>query len=245
MSNDRNHALKLFWQGITLALLMLVSLQNGLAQTQRENKLVIVLIDQTDSFGTNAERGTAQILYWDEALKKVKAIVNTLRARDEFVLLAINDRGFLDENILIKLQQFNRSALKARIETRTLAEQVLKLKREERNYTRTDIAGSLRQAAYLATREKMAKTVVICFSDMIQEPALPRLAELSDLHFPENTRGYFYFVDASGYERWNQVLQAWVPVLQRAGMDIGASETPNFFQYGETDRALLRMQKEW
>lgn len=233
------------WRSFALALLLLFACRNGESQTLHESKLVIVLIDQTDSFGSDAERGVARTLYWDEALKKVKTIVNALRAKDEFIVLAINDRGFVDENILIKLQQFNRSALKARIETRTLGEEVLKLKREERCYSRTDITGSLRHAAHIAAREKLPKTVVICFSDMIQEPALPKLSEAADLHFPAKTKGYFYFVDASGFERWSQVLQAWVPLLQHAGMDIGDSETPNFFQYGETDRALVRMLKEW
>jgi len=233
------------WRSFVWALLLLAACRTVEAQSTHESKLVIVLVDQTDSFGSNAERGVAQTLYWDEALKKVKTVVNALRAKDEFILLAINDRGFMDENILIKLQQFNRSALKARIETRTLGEEVLKLKREERRYSRTDITGSLRHAAHIAAREKMPKTVVICFSDMIQEPALPKLSEAADLRFPAKTKGYFYFVDASGFERWNQVLQAWVPLLQHAGMDIGDSETPNFFQYGETDRALVRMLKEW
>lgn len=244
MNHTCSHSSRL--QRLTFALAcLLLNWQNIDAQTSRESKLVIVLIDQTDSFGTNAEKGTAQTLYWDEALKKIRMIVNALRARDEFVMLAINDRGFLDENILIKLQQFNRSALKARIETRRLGEEVLALKREERRYTRTDITGTLRQAAYIAAREKMARTVVICFSDMIQEPALPKIEEAADLHFPTNTRGYFFFVDASGYDRWTQVLQAWTPLLRRAGMEIGDRETPDFFQYGETEQALLRMMKEW
>jgi len=245
MDHKNHKPFGLIWRILLLALFLVPCWHSGYARTSRESKLVIVLIDQTDSFGTHAERGTAQSLYWDEALKKIKIIVNALRAKDEFILLAINDRGFMDENILIQLQQFNRSALKARIETRTLGEEILKLKREERRYTRTDITGTLYQAAYIANREKLDKTIVISFSDMIQEPNLPKAADTADLSFPENTTGYFYFVDASGLERWNQVLQAWVPLLQKAGMILGDIKTPNFFQYGETDRALQRMQKEW
>lgn len=209
------------------------------------SRLVIVLIDQTDSFGINAERGTAQTLYWDEALKKIKVIVNGLHAKDEFVVLAINDLGFRDENILINLQQLDRSSLKARMEMRNLGSEVLRLKRPERKFTRTDILGALHQAAHIARRENLARTVLVCFSDMIQEPKLPTLEEARDLAFPANTRAYFYFVDASGLVRWNQVLQAWTPLLRRAGVEIGREETPNFFQYGETDRALQRMLREW
>lgn len=219
--------------------------QSAQAQVPAANKLVIVLVDQTDSFGTNAVRGTAENLYWDEALQKAGAIVKSLHAKDEFVLLAINDNGFVDENILVKLQQFDRSGLKARLQTRQVAEQILKLKRPERKYRRTDITGALHQAAHIANREKMAGTVVICFSDMIQEPNLPTAAEVRDLHFPDHSRGYFYFVDASGLDKWNAVLQAWTPLLRAANMDIGDTETPNFFQYGETDRALQRMVREW
>ena len=143
------------------------------------------------------------------------------------------------------MQQFDRSGLKARLQTRQVAEQILKLKRPERKYRRTDITGALHQAAHIANREKMAGTVVICFSDMIQEPNLPTAAEVRDLHFPDHSGGYFYFVDASGLDKWNAVLQAWTPLLRAANMDIGDTETPNFFQYGETDRALQRMVREW
>ena len=229
-----------------LALLCMGSYQRGMAQfPPSTNKLVVVLIDQTDSFGANTERGTAQILYWNEALTKIKTVVNALKAKDEFVLLAINDQGFVDENIVIKLQQFDRSALKARMQTRNLAAEILRLERPDRPYKRTDIISALYQAAHIAAREKMAKTIVVCFSDMIQEPRLPTLEDSRDLHFPDNTRGYFFFVDASGLDHWNQVLQAWTPLLRRANVDVGDVTTPNFFQYGETDRAMQRMLREW
>jgi hypothetical protein len=230
---------------IAIGIALMGGWQIGHAQSPATNKLVIVLVDQTDSFGTNAVRGSAETLYWDEALQKANAIVKSLHAKDEFVLLAINDNGFVDENILINLQQFERSGLKARLQTRQVAEQILKLKRPERKYHRTDITGALHQAAHIANRENMARTIVICFSDMIQEPNLPTAAEVRDLRFPDHTKGYFYFVDASGLDKWKIVLQTWTPLLRSAQMDIGGAATPNFFQYGETDRALQRMVKEW
>lgn len=215
------------------------------ARSQEKSRLVLVLLDETDSFGRNTTRGQAETLYWDEALLQIKTIVNALKPGDEFLLIAIDDKGFEEEDVLIPLIQLDRAFLKAKIAKKKLLSQIQGLQRRKTVYHSTDILSALYQAAHQAHMGKNQQTVILCFSDMIQEPKMPGLAESQDLAFPASSEGFFFFVDASGRSEWQGILHTWVPILTRAGLQIGAESSPHFFQFGESKLRLAQILAQW
>lgn len=214
-------------------------------QVIKDPRLVIILVDETDSFGQYSKRGKAKVLYWDEALALSKKVVNALDPGDEFLLISINEKGFEEEDILIPLQQLDLSFLKAKIQKRKLCHQILSLKRKKATYRSTDILGALYQAAHFAKMEKGFKPILICFSDMVQEPRMPTMAQSKDLAFPSGTKGYFFFVDTSGKKQWDLIIKSWLPILNHAQLDAGDQNKPNFFQYGESKLWLNRIISSW
>jgi hypothetical protein len=210
-------------------------------------RLVIVLLDETDSFGTNTSRGVADSLYWNDALRFTKTIVKQLKSGDEFAVLAIDEKGFEEEDILIPFQQLERTFLRAKVQKNKLGSRILQLKRRKERYTQTDILGAMYQSAYFANKEPGRETVIFCFSDMRQEPNWPTMNDAKNLSFPPDAVGHFFFVDASGKEEWEQLTNVWKPIFTHAGLTVstGNSNSLNFYQHGESSLRIQNILSEW
>lgn len=237
---------------LLLALLVSASviLNNSLFANPAQNvdkrpRFVIILLDETDSFGQNSEHGVAKSLYWNDALAMTRIIVKQLNPGDELIVLAIDERGFEEEDILVPMHQFDRAFLKSRIEKKKIIRKIMALQRRKDKYSQTDILGALYQAAYFTGKETDFKTVIFCFSDMRQEPRWPTATEAKDLSFPPNTTAYFFFVDASGKERWQRLVDVWKPIFKHARLEIQDGGSLNFFQYGESATAVKRILQDW
>lgn len=234
--------------GLLLLLILITDSAQTFAQIKRDVKkprFAIILLDETDSFGSNTQRGAAQSLYWPDALAMAKLIIQNLEPGDEFVVLAIDETGFQEEDILIPFHQFDRAFLKSRIEKKRILQDVMSLTRRKEKYSRTDILGSMFQAAHFAAKESEFETVVFCFSDMIQEPKWPTLPDAKGLSFPPTTTGYFFFVDASGQGQWQRLVEVWKPIFENAGLQIHNDGSLNFFQHGESALAVKRILNDW
>lgn len=238
---------KHFWKLCVLLLLAAGSTEASaqIKHAVKKPKFAIILLDETDSFGSNTIHGTAQSLYWQDALAMTKLIIQSLEPGDEFVVLAIDEVGFQEEDILVPFHQFDRAFLKSRIEKKRILNNIMNLSRRKEKYSRTDILGSMYQAAYFAARESEFEIIIFCFSDMIQEPKWPTLADAKGLSFPPNATGYFFFVDASGQERWQKLVEAWKPIFENAGLEIYDDSALNFFQHGESALAIKRILSNW
>lgn len=217
----------------------------GFEKNQKTSKLVIVLIDETDSFGKDTKHGVAKSLYWDDALKMTKTIVHSLGSGDEFLLLAIDEKGFQEEDIRIPFHQFDRAFLRAKLEKNKITRKILSLARRKEKYSRTDILGALYQAAHFAQKEQGREIVLFCFSDMKQEPKEPSLADAKSLRFPPNSTGYFFFVDASGRDEWQRLVEVWHPIFQSAGLNANHGNSIAFFQHGESNLRINRIIAQW
>lgn len=242
-TNTFNHLLEL-----CLLLILAAGSIEASAQIKhavKKPKFAIILLDETDSFGSNTQHGTAQSLYWPDALAMTKLIVQNLEPGDEFVVLAIDEVGFQEEDILIPFHQFDRAFLKSRIEKKRILNNIMNLSRHKEKYSRTDILGSMYQAAHFAAKESEFEISVFCFSDMIQEPNWPSLADAKGLSFPSNATGYFFFVDASGQERWQKLVEVWKPIFENAGLGVYDDGALNFFQHGESALAVKRILSNW
>ena len=228
-----------------LSALMLIAVTATLADTNKVNhsRLVIILLDETDSFGSDKQHGVAKTLYWEDALRLSCNIVKALKEGDKLIVLAINEKGFEEEDIIIDLQQFEMTFMRAKVRKNKIAREVLSLKRRKDTYKATDILGALFQAAYFAEKNETDETIVFCFSDMRQEPRWPTQREAEGLRFPKNSAGYFFFVDASGRENWDRMINIWKPILSMSGLCEG--DNINFFQYGESQNKLFNILKEW
>lgn len=208
-------------------------------------RLIIILLDETDSFGQNTTSGVAETMYWDDALKHSQKLVKQLKPGDEIVVLAIDEQGFEEEDILVPYQQLEKTFLKARVQQKHLSKQILKLKRRKEQYRSTDILGALYQAAYFANQEPERETLIFCFSDMRQEPNWPTLADAKGLAFTSKTTGYFFFVDADGKTDWDKIIGIWRPIFQNAGLIINSNASLNFFQHGESTLHLNKIVANW
>jgi len=227
----------------TFILLLTLSMVSAGQNSGNCSRLVIILLDETDSFGAYTKHGVAESLYWQDALHLSRKIVQALKQGDKLVVLAINEKGFEEEDILIPLQQFEKTFMRAKVRKNKIVREILNLKRSKDTYSATDIVGALHQASYFANKSEVDETIVFCFSDMRQEPRWPSQKEVKGLQFPENSKGYFLFVDASGKENWDKMINIWHPVLTRCGLC--KEGKVNFCQYGESQSTLYDILQKW
>lgn len=244
MKNKRYFNLNI-QHSLLFVLLMTIQITPVFSATQKADKpkFSVFLFDETDSFGTNTSRGIATSLYWQDALKMGKTIINKLSPGDRFIVLSIDEVSMQEEDVLMRLLELNQSSLRARLEKRKISREIMELKRRKEIYRSTDIIGALYHAAYFASKAEGFDIHVFVFSDMKQEPTPPRLEDAADLVFPSGTKGYFFFVDVAGREQWSALLSLWRPIIEHAQLETDSNL--NFFQAGEAQAELQRILKSW
>jgi hypothetical protein len=195
---------------------------------QEKPRLVIALVDATASFQ-----------HWDDSLRSLEQVINGLRPRESFIPIAIDDQGFeSDQDVLLELSTLNIEDFKAQLEKMELIEKVRHLKRPNPKQPRTDILGTLRHAAYFASRNPNRRSIVVVFSDMRQTPRLPTVKDARGLEFPADSSLYCFYVNASGWTDWESVLNTWLPIFEQAGL---RTTRDDFFQKGDTKGALSEL----
>lgn len=196
-------------------------------QTTEDKPLfVIVLVDETGSFGPNPGA-----LLWDEAKNKTEEIVGLCQGGERFLVIGIDDHGFDTDDIRFAERALDDRPLMAVQQKREWIEEWSRVERRTPRTPETDILGALYQAAFFAKRQPRYKPVILIFSDMVQEPKYPTLAEAADLSFPADSRCLCLYVLPKGRNTgWEDMMRVWIPIFQTAGLDM--TEDKNFYPKG-------------
>ena len=194
------------------------------------SKCVVVLLDETGSFGLHSG---SQPGFWPEIIRIVQNIVSHLHPGDYFAVIGIDDHGFDFQDVRIPFTRLPQNILRASIAKRKLINSLRRLKPRS-NIPRTDIFGAIDHAAYLIshlrqTHNDITQSLVIVFSDMIQTAPLPTAQHT----FPDGTTGIFLYVNASGVNQWQKLIDSWKKRLSPLNLNI-----QGFYQRGETQEAL-------
>ena len=234
--------------GISLVLVLCLTLSQGCNGPEPQKKLVIVLVDETESFALYRQRGVVENMYWDEVLESLlPKIVHSLEAGGAFAVIGIDEHGFDEEDVRIPFTALPDGFLEAKMAKDRIARQIGELQRRQQRHRSTDILGALYHAAYFAKRYPERQAIVFCFSDMRQEPGWPTQEEARELKFPEGTEAYFFYVNASGRTNWERIVEVWEPILAGAGLQLYTYNSLSFFQSGESalwlDRILSDLSK--
>jgi hypothetical protein len=198
------------------ALFLGCSLQIG----EHHPRFIIAFLDET---GSRKEM-------WTPMLDQIAEIARGLKHQDEFAVLAINDKGFSESNVLVQAQTIFQVAddvggYKLKAACDGIAKQVLALKPITPAPQVTDIVGSIRQAADMSNKEDKKRQIVLAFfSDMQQTPKMPADSDLEGVKFPDGTKGYCFYVTESKRYDYDATVTLWQHVLPSAGINIAPQD---------------------
>lgn len=227
---------------LSIALFMLFPLLNACDKIAEEigknekPRFVIVLLDETGSFALEQEGVKTQ--FWSEIIPWASRIVDSLNPGEGFGLIGIDDQGFDTEDIRISLEVMDEGVLKANIQKKELKKRVKELtRREGANYT--DIMGALSHAAYLLNNmEGKYQGIIVIFSDMVQTQKKGLSDELK-CHFPDGTKGYCFYVNATGQGKWDFLINKWDAIFKGLNLDVKKPDGKlHFYQRGEMKQAF-------
>jgi hypothetical protein len=200
-------------------------------------KCVIVFLDETGSV----------IADWATMRAQVAKIAGRLEPGDEFTVIAINDRSGEASNARVPLEMLQGDPMKTAelsANREVFEKQVLALM-PKGHPARTDITGAITQALRVGTEaitmtkkqdsHSQMDIYLVFFSDMQQTPRMPTAYDLKDIHFPNGTKGYCYYVAAPGKKGIQSTVAIWNPLLNAAG--VAMTET-DFHQMGTVDAAI-------
>ena len=213
----------------------------GKEPPRQSKRVFIVLVDETESFALYNEKGVIEQMYWTKVIQLVNWIVNSLKPGDEFGLIGIDEHGFDEDDVRVPFELLDEGFLKAKMSKDRVAKTVSELQQRKQKHKNTDILGALYHAAYFASKEPDRHAIIFCFSDMKQEPRWPTEEEARTLDFPYGTEAYFFYVNASGRTNWETIVQVWNSILTRARLQIHTDNLLNFFQKGESEKALKQI----
>jgi len=211
-------------------------------------KFVIVLVDETGSFGIYRDGNPT--MFWNEIIPLAASVIDRLEGGDRFAVVGIDDHGFDSDDVRIPEQTIDPRALIAFQQKSRIKRGIRELQPRQHRRPYTDILGALYHTAYFLGRESGYRNVVIIFSDMIQTPRYPTPNEARELKFPPETEIYCFYVNASemdeitgrvrpGIEEWRRLLDVWIPILRNAGVNV---DERNFNQRGvDVNRELDRI----
>gem|GEM_PF-3722950 len=224
-------------------ILMLASVAASLGCISRlpkplEPRFFLVLLDETESFAHYDDKGQIDYTYWPEVIPYIVKIVDRLEPEDAFGVIGIDECGFEEEDMIVPITILDERSLVAKFQKDSLKTAVKELTQRKQKHRSTHILGALYHAAHFASRDPDRRTIILCFSDMKEEPAWPTAQESADLRFPKGTEGYFFYVDASGRRNWDKTVYVWMPILAKAGLQIHTGNSLNFFQRGESNVKL-------
>lgn len=222
---------------VAVPFLAMLGCDSSNVSEQANQRLFLVLVDETESFSM----GTTDTLYWSEVLPLVSQIAGRLQPGDEFAVIGIDEKGFEDSDVRIPFRVLDEGFLRAKLQKDSLLTSIQHLQRRKNKHRTTDILGALYHSAHFANVEQSRKTILFCFSDMKQEPTWPTEKESSDLHFPNGTEGYFFYVNASGRTSWNTITGVWQPILTRARVEISSGGILHFYQRGDSRLKLSQV----
>jgi hypothetical protein len=199
---------------------------------------VIVLVDETESFGEKGPSGD-WVAYWPDMLALVgQEVVMALEPGDRFMVIGIDDHGFDSSDARVGPVLIDERTLMAPSQKRKLRAQVQALERRQQG-PGTDVVGALQYAQRAALMEKGFRPCLIALTDLLPQTAhgetqWPEEAETAQTPFPEGTSAFFGYVNATGKSSWETILQHWQPAL--AAMKVGAEE--RYYQRPETAQKL-------
>ena len=204
---------------IVVVCLILFACSSEWSENEEKPRFIIILLDETVSFRLTS------IDFWPEICFRASKIVSRLQPGEAFVIIGIDGHGFDPDDVRIPSTILDESFLKAVQQKRKVVKQIKELKRRPSNFPYTDIMGALQQTANLLKGESDYEAVIAIFSDMIQTPRFPRLQDATGLSFPENTRVYCFYVNATegnlaipGTQSWDRIVNAWVPIFEHSGL---------------------------
>lgn len=204
--------------------------------TEENLRFVIILLDETDSFGFHDERGNITTRFWPEVIPLCRPIIDTFQPEEKFCVIGIDDHGFDTEDIRVEVQRLDSNQMQAHIQKKKLKSEVADLQFRKEKYKRTDLLNSLYHVAYLLNKEPNYRGEVVIFSDMMHIPWPPTKKEAKDIRFPQNTKIYCFYVNASGRNEWDDMINTWGSIFEDAGVEQG---NYHFYQRGETTRELI------
>jgi hypothetical protein len=202
-----------------------------------KGRAILVLVDETRSFQQ----------YWDQIIQHIQTIAGSLKKGDTFAVSAVNGAEYGSNNYRIDLTDFKESNfLKAKLEKRNLDAQIKNLHFPQNPSNRTNIWGSLLFSADLLKKISNEKTnpseqrdcILLIFSDMEQTASKPKADAMNQFSFPQGTRIYGFYLDATQSPDWKTATKVWVSALSKAHAIVTSND---FFPAGETTRALARI----
>lgn len=207
----------------------------------KARRFVMVLLDETGSFKMKDPKTGEDKEFWPEILNLTKKIISGLQPGEGFGIIGIDDHGFDGDDVRLQMTLLDENALLAKQQKDKLKKEVQGLVRRGGKRPYTDILGALYHAAHFLDNEKNRRSQLIIFSDMIQTPKWPTQADAEKLHFPPKTSGFCFYVDATGKNKWDRILQVWVPLFQNAGVSISKDD---FFQIGNVQLGMQKILPE-
>jgi hypothetical protein len=220
----------IFWLLFTIGLLVFFpGCEGGKIQSTSTDcgspvaRFVIVLVDETDSFGIYKE-GKLAYLYWPEILPWAARVVGKLNPGDAFCLIGMDEKSSEDDDVRIPVTVLDEGTLKAITQKKALVREIKSLTRRKEKHAATDITGALIQAAEMLQKDPARKGEIIIFSDMIQEPEGPTPESIKDMNIPGSTGIHCFFVSASDMKKWNSVVNNWINVFQSKGLNVSKDD---------------------
>lgn len=214
---------------------------------------IIVLLDETESFAQYQD-GSITTMFWNEVLPYICAIIRKIQPENLFGMIGIDEKGFetTSDDVRI-LQALPMSSGRTRLMKKTIEKMVASLQRRKEQHKTTDILGALEHAESLLTtpqlnqdtqieenQQQQVEYVIFIFSDMKQEPKMPTLQMAKNLKFPENTKIYCFYVNASGRQDWDKITKLWGSIFKQAGV-----KTYHFYQRQQTKIKLGEIIASW
>ena len=215
---------------LTLSL-VLASVACELALTDSaERRVVVLLLDESIS--------THRL--WGDMIATAVNIVCALEPGGMLGVLAVNDRSFGPEDVLMKFRALPYDLTAARVKEKWASElRVLRPRESARPYTA--ISRALRHAATFVNPLEDYKVIVILLSDLRQTPRMPTPTdkELRGLQFPEGAVGFALFANANSWAPFYSLSATWIQVFNSVG--IGLSNR-SICQPGDTGRCLSQVK---
>lgn len=211
-------------------LFLLPNCSQGLGDVMKQvntERYMLVLLDESKSFKD----------LFEESCRHSAQIVMTLQPGDVFSLQVVDNKAGEDSDVVIAPTGIEKTIMREK-QKKSLAEQVLNLKRREGADEKrgTDLMGAMESAAVLMNNWKKQNNnntgkemefIIIVFSDM--RPDCFSLEELPSFTFPENTKGYCYYVrvfgnegrvDNSGAADFKELRDQWSGVWSRINLNV-------------------------
>lgn len=189
----------------------------GLPESEKNPRFVMVLVDETESFALYKE-GKITTMFWPETLPWIAKIVTRLQPGERFCVIGIDEHGFDTDDVRIDYI-LDEGFMRAAQEKIKIVQKVKELTRRKERHRSTDILGALYHAAYFLNKQDTHRGMIVIFSDMIQEPEIPTLKDAVDLNFPKGTEVYCFYVNASGRENWEKIVNIWLPIFKAVGLE--------------------------